>query len=322
MNAYQTALASMYRAGLAGVLDRRMRKLEALGYIRALGYHDTPPGAMPVFRRQVEFLAKNHVAVDEKGLGDFLAGNWKHDRPGLILSFDDGLVDNYRCAAAALEEQGLVGWFFVSSGLPGLAPERQLRFCLDGRILKAAPPAPPGEDRASPERLGMDWSEIRELLGRGHVIGCHTATHRRFLVGSDPGGMEAELRESRETFREELGGYPASFAWVGGEGPGAYAPEGFAAVRKLGFRYAFTTKSFPIFPGADPLALHRTMIDADTDFGAFRMKIAGISDLAHARDRRKIERAFAGANAGKSAEPSPESPRGGRDGQETANVLP
>ncbi len=266
---------------------------------------------MRVFGRHMEFLAENFVAADEQGLKNLLAGRWERGKPGVIVSFDDGLVDNYRRAAPVLEANGLVGWFFISSGLPGLAPERQLEFCLDGTILRAAPPADDGDDRAAARRLGMDWDEIRDLAGRGHVIGCHTVSHRRFLAGADPAMIEAEMRGSRDTIRDELGRCPESFAWVGGERPETYAPEGLLAARRLGFGFAFTTKSFPILPGADPLALHRTMIDADTDFGVFRMKVAGISDLVHARQRRKIERAFAEAVSRQkpvSSEKTPEPP--------------
>ncbi len=298
MGAYERILKSLSRVGAAGLFEKYLAARTAGHYIRALGYHGTPASSLPLLRRHFEYIGKHFDPVDENSLAAFLSGSrtggggQARKRPGAIISFDDGLCDNYEVAAPLLEEFGLVGWFFVTSTLPGLPAEEQEGFCRDRTIRAGGFSSSGGTGAGGGKRVGMDWAEIRDLAARGHVIGCHTATHMRFMAGTKPDIMERELAESRERMRRELGRAPGAFAWVGGESVSTYDPCGFLAIKEAGFRFAFTTKSCPILPGADPLVLHRTIIDSDTDFDVFCMKISGISDLAHRKTRKQIEEGF------------------------------
>lgn len=281
---YGTALGILGRSGVASLLERRTFGSGRFPHIRALGYHGTPPRARDSLRRQFSWLRERYRSVDEAGLAALLGGNRAEDRPGVVLSFDDGLADNYRVAAPLLEEFGFRGWFFVTGTLPGLDAEAGRRFCAEATIY-----ADPGNR----DRPGMDWDELRDLVGRGHIVGCHTMRHTRFHGGIDPGTLRDELAGATDAILRETGTRPSAFAWVGGETPAVYAREGLRALRETGFRFAFTTKSRPVRPGDDPLILHRTIVDADLDLDVFRMKVLGVSDLAHRRARAAIESSFA-----------------------------
>lgn len=195
--------------------------------------------------------------------------------PGLVISFDDGLLNNYEVAAPLLEEAGLRGWFFIPTGLPALSDREAEVFCAAGAL---------NLPEARGERIAMRWDQLRDLQRRGHVIGCHTATHRRMRGPLDEALLRAELADSRELAARELGAPPESFAWVGGE-PDTYAAAAERAIAAAGFKYAFTTQSAPFLPGDAPLRIHRTVLEPDLPFGLFRLKLAGLSDIAH-RDGR------------------------------------
>jgi peptidoglycan/xylan/chitin deacetylase (PgdA/CDA1 family) len=251
-------------------------------WIRVLAYHGTPDASIESLEEQLRYLAERFQCVDQDALSMFLNGSLRLERPGLVISFDDGLRDNYTNAAPMLERHGLSGWFFATSTLPSLPESEQLAFCGSHELI-----VPPGTEG----RIAMNWAELRDLAGRGHTIGCHTANHRRFRSEIPAELVESEISTSSAVFLERLGRVPSSFAWVGGE-PDTYSVTGLAAIRKAGYRFAFTTRSAPVTHTSNPFLLHRTVLDASMPFGAFRMKVAGASDLAHAASRSALERSL------------------------------
>ena len=73
------------------------------------------------------------------------------------ITFDDGLVDNYKVAFPILKDLGLKAYFFVM-----------------------------------PEKVGtpgyMNWDKIRQMRGEGMIIGSHGMTHRILVGLSDKEG--------------------------------------------------------------------------------------------------------------------------------------
>jgi peptidoglycan/xylan/chitin deacetylase (PgdA/CDA1 family) len=280
LRALDKAAAVAGALGGSALLAARLRRRCGLRYLRVLAYHSVGDKSLSSFQRQLGWLAARYEGVDSGKLAAFLSGEWNYPRPGLILSFDDGLLDNYRVAAPALEAAGLRGWFFIPSGLPGPQAEAEERFCAAGELTL------PGEHRAG-ERVAMSWDEIRDLAERGHEIGCHTASHCRLRDGLESVRLEAEIGGAKRAIEKELGRECRSFAFVGGE-PDTYSRAAYAAVRGSGFRYAFTTLSAPLLPGDPSLLIHRTVLDPDMDFELFKFKVSGFSDLVHAKARGQI----------------------------------
>lgn len=253
-------------------------KSDSPEFLRAVAYHGTPAGVKDSLARQLDFLARHFWSVDEPDLERFTLGG-KTGKPLVIVSFDDGLLSNYEVAAPLLEERGLVGWFFVSTELAGLPGPAQAAYCREHEIRVD------GESGAGQAgRIAMNWVELLDLSKRGHVVGCHTASHRRMRGKISDETIENEIFEAARTLGEKLGKPTYSFAWVGGE-PDTYSSAVFGALPKAGFKFAFTTQSAPFGQGENPLIIHRTVLDAGMRYAAFRLKMAGLSDLAH-RGRR------------------------------------
>lgn len=74
------------------------------------------------FKAQMEFLGKNYqvISVDELMR---VKEKDEIDERTVVVSFDDGYVDNYNNALPVLKRQGLGAVFFVSTGLLGKARE-------------------------------------------------------------------------------------------------------------------------------------------------------------------------------------------------------
>ena len=68
----------------------------------------------PLFRRQIELMKNNFNVVTMEQVMDAAQGGSELPDNALLLTFDDGYIDNYTVALPILEEYGLQGSFFIS----------------------------------------------------------------------------------------------------------------------------------------------------------------------------------------------------------------
>ncbi len=106
----------------------------------------------------------------------------------VTVTFDDGFESQYR-AADALEDRGMRGVYFVSSGV------------LDGTF------------EGFPTMTG---EQVRELEVRGHEIGGHTYNHTN-ISGLDESGVRSEIEQNRAALAG-IGVEPVAFAYPYGQG--------------------------------------------------------------------------------------------------------
>src|SRR5688572_631852 len=75
-------------------------------WARALNYHDVPPRLAGAFEAQLRLFARDFVSVGPAELAALHAGDWPHEKPGLLLTFDDGLRSHADVVAPLLEKYG------------------------------------------------------------------------------------------------------------------------------------------------------------------------------------------------------------------------
>lgn len=110
--------------GLLQWHERRMRQgLTILMYHRILPWtqcrdYPLPSLVIPpeVFRRQVQWLVAHCRVLPVREALAEISGGGTFAKPLVAVTFDDGYNDNYSLAAPILEEYGLRGTFFVTSG--------------------------------------------------------------------------------------------------------------------------------------------------------------------------------------------------------------
>ena len=66
-----------------------------------------------LFRQQMEFMKHNFSAVTMEQVMDAAEGRCELPENALLLTFDDGYIDNYTFVLPVLEEYGLQGSFFI-----------------------------------------------------------------------------------------------------------------------------------------------------------------------------------------------------------------
>lgn len=149
--------------------------------------------------------------------------------PKVVITFDDGLEDNYTNAYPILKEFGLKAYFFVLAS------------------------------RISTEGY-MDWKQLKELRDAGMIIGSHGMTHRILTELSDE-DLDYELRESKRIIEENLQ-CPANYLSIP---RGFYNQKVIDKAREIGYREIFTSK----LKDSDDFIFGRIAVKGNWDFSYF-----------------------------------------------------
>lgn len=192
------------------------------GDVPVLMYHyiaDVPPSTGPYasgltvrtgdFDDQMRYLADN--GYQTVGLGDlYLARQGLKSLPSkaVILTFDDGGLDNYHVAFPILAKYGLRGTFFVITGRVGAAGQ-------------------------------MDWDDLRAMAAQGMSIESHTVSHPADLRTVDDSRLAKELDDSRDAIAGNLGLTPESLSYPCGKSDARV----LAAAKAAGYLMAVSTNA-------------------------------------------------------------------------------
>ncbi len=272
-------------SGLTWVVSRVMNSQWLRGpIVRAVNYHATRVMDRASFVRQIRYLRHHFEILDAAGLTAYLDGGRRLARPGLLLTFDDGFKNHYTVAADVLDEEGVPGFFFLPAAYPDLAshPTDARTFAGD-RIFAGAPPS----SWSTEDFLPMSWADARDLVRRGHTIGCHTMTHQSIGDGLSPSEFEEEIVIAQRRMEDALGTAVRTFCWPFGAVEN-YSARGFALVQQT-YDCAFTTFASPLRPHGNPFAIDRSNIEAVMPLARVRAAVGGITEWHSASRRRRFE---------------------------------
>mgnify|MGYP001316765312 CR=1 FL=1 len=245
-------------------------------YVRVINYHDTPESQRENFEEQIKYFLSRFVPVTLQDLEALFDGVWGHSKPGIILSFDDGLKNHFSVAAPTLEKYELKGLFFVPPGFVDEPEATAEEFCQRNQI------------------VGSEALTIKEVeyLSKHHAVGSHSYNHVRLAEGLNPAEVEREVIRSRVRLEEMTCSEVVSFAWVGGEN-WSYGSGATSAIKSAGYKYAFAGNSLPTTASTDPYWIYRTNVEADWSIELVKMQLCGLADLWHWPNRISIRRSLA-----------------------------
>jgi peptidoglycan/xylan/chitin deacetylase (PgdA/CDA1 family) len=158
----------------------------------------------------------------------------------LVITFDDGYLDNYQIASAELKRRGLSACFFVTTGFLGSDTNAwwdRMRFV---------------------RSEWMSWDHVRELHAQGFDVASHTATHPDMAILSGPAAVE-EIVRSKARVEQEIGAPAPYFCYPFG-GSDQISDENREVVRRAGYECCFSAFGGTVSPGADVYNLQRTSI--------------------------------------------------------------
>lgn len=125
------------------------------------------------FSRQMEYLSKQgYQSVSLTQLVDSFEGKYRLPSKPVVITFDDGYLDNYRNALPILQKYGMRATVFIIAGQVG-----------------------------QPEYLS--WDDIIRLQQQGTEIGSHTVHHTE-LGTADLAVQIEEIQQSKNMLEQRL----------------------------------------------------------------------------------------------------------------------
>jgi peptidoglycan/xylan/chitin deacetylase (PgdA/CDA1 family) len=237
--------------------------------VPVLMYHHVSPAAGAVtvspvhFADQIAMLAREgYTTLGAQAFSEYLAGK-PVPAKSVVLTFDDGYLDNWVHAHPVLAEHGFTALGFLVSGWVNSGPARSnatdstsarnLPGLLGHSAAKAAIEA--GES----DRAIMRWSEIDAMRQAGTFeFHSHTHTHTRWdRVSADASTKRASLRDdlqqARAALAHHLGDVSDHLCWPQGYFDTDYVEEAHAA----GFRHLYTVEPGTNSRHGDPARILR-----------------------------------------------------------------
>lgn len=230
--------------------------------VPVLMYHHVSPagGFISVtpehFDSQLAWLARHgYRALTTAEFIDHLEGRRLAPARSVLITFDDGYLDNWIYAYPLLKRHGYHATFFIVTGQMGEGPVRD--------AMPAEDIVPHQECEARIEQGRTDsvmlrWSEVRAMRDGAYAeFHSHTHTHTRWdLVdaANKNARMRDELQHSREALLTQVGEASEQLCW-----PQGYFDADYQRIaHESGFRYLYTTEAFgQNRPGDDPAHIHR-----------------------------------------------------------------
>lgn len=186
----------------------------------------------------------------------------------IVITFDDGYLDNHTNAFPVLKKFGFSATVYVITNYVGS----------DSNSVSAEFPRRRGNlAGTASKRIFLNWDEIIEMHRTGIEIGSHTATHSR-LTTVNRETVASELIQSKEAIEKKLGISCNSFCYPGGMWNGQIEE----LVRQAGYQNAATVMPGANFADGNLFRLRRTEISGDDSLFEFEKKLAGAYDLLHA----------------------------------------
>lgn len=237
------------------ILNYMITKNKINNSIRIINYHRTPIEEMDTFQKQIKYFKKNYQNINYEMLEKFKNNEVILDKPGLIITFDDGLKNNYDNALKILEDNGFTGYFFVSTSLLGT------------------------NDYMSKE-------DAADIVNRGHVIGCHTNTHHRMDENDTSDILDYEIVKAKTDLENIIKKSVDIFCWCGGE-ENTYTKKAYDII-KLKYKYSFMTNNEIVLPSTNNYFLQRTNIEARWSISLCKFQLSGIMDFIYKSKRERV----------------------------------
>lgn len=226
-------------------LPGHRRQLRVLTYHRFSTERRSPFSVAPdVLERQMRWLSQAGLAVGTDAVETAIRGEMPK-RAAVLVTMDDGdpsVLDN---AAPVFERHRIPYAVYVVPGRIGQANH-------------------------------MSSAQLRELAARGAEVGSHTMNHHS-VTSLNAAELVVELVDSKKMIEDIIGRPVTSFAYPFGTQRDFDARSG-EALRKAGYRLAFTSQHGAVEANSDPMFVPRIKIEGGDFDWMFRAACAGALD--------------------------------------------
>ncbi len=193
------------------------------------------------FESYLEFFTSYFHVVSLSELLAKVASNADISRH-LVITFDDGYLDNWSVAAPELAARGLPACFFITTGFVGTETDAWW-------------------DAARGVRSEwMTWDHVRALHSSGFELGAHTMSHVN-LAAADRATARREIVGSKTQLEAATGGTIRHFAYPFG-GIDHLGAKQRDMLKAVGFSSCLSGYGGTVRPGDDAYSLRRLGINS------------------------------------------------------------
>ena len=190
------------------------------------------------FEKQIAWLAeKKFNAITMAQLVTHFKRNQPLPSKPIVISFDDGWIEQYTVALAILKKYNLSGTFFIYTN-----PIDRNRY--------------------------LSWAQIKEMSAARMDIQAHTLTHPH-LTALAPGEAQREIAESKRIIESKLNQPVVAFAYPFGE----YNSATIEMLKRAGFESAVTLASGYRQRADELFTLHRIRVSYDDSLDDFAKRL-------------------------------------------------
>jgi len=232
---------SVFASGLHSALLRNSAVVVAFHHIQDEADSDPLSIGVGMFERYCRFFQQHFRVVALPDLVTRLERRERLQRE-LVITFDDGYLDNYENAAPILERYSLPATFFVVTEWMG----------------SSVVPWWDHDRGVTPK--WMTWEHVRSLHRRGFDIGGHTVSHADLGAVSGPEAVR-EILGSRAELASRLSSPVPSFAYPYG-GRHNVTELNRTLIRDAGFRCCCAGYGGHNVPSTNPFHINRVAISS------------------------------------------------------------
>jgi peptidoglycan/xylan/chitin deacetylase (PgdA/CDA1 family) len=221
---------------------------------------DTVTVTPEVFAAQLKFLhEEGYQTLSADELIEFVSGTKTFASKSVMLTFDDGWLDNYLYAVPLLSRYQFKATFFivtarVDAASLGLEP-------VDANVPEHET-AKQFIQMGAAERVVFGWNLIKDLAESDlFSFYSHTVTHRKCatLYHAE---LQTELVDSRDRLEEKLGTRCEYLCWP----YGSFTADTVSAAINVGYKALFTTIDGFCEPGSDPFMIKRIEVENSVEW--------------------------------------------------------
>jgi|GEM_PF-39966 len=207
---------------------REVKGTMARGIPVLMYHHISPvPGPYTVspenFRMQLRWLKQSgYRCLTAEEFRAYQQGELSDFGKAVMLTFDDGWIDNWLHAAPALKAYGFSATLFVVTGWPGSGPIRTPEECLQFGMHTHGESMELVQQSGARDSVIMRWSELQQLEESGLFdIECHSHSHGGWWHRGDQKAINIafsqDVTQAIQCFSENMGRQPGQYCWPRGQ---------------------------------------------------------------------------------------------------------
>lgn len=215
---------------------------------------DTVTVTPEVFERQMEYLYRHgYRTLKADELISYIKGELILKEKGVVITFDDGWLDNYIYALPVLKKYRQNATIFIITDRIDRASRKM------GEIPSSIPTHKESKSliqNGEDYRVVLSWDLVTEMIKGGLVeFYSHTREHKRCDQLSEDELVE-ELNESKKVIEKMLNRPCPYLCWPYGK----HSNVAVNIAGRAGYKAIFTTDNGIVKTGSDPLSIKRIVV--------------------------------------------------------------